>query len=379
MSQVVAVVAAWDWVLYNFRLPVARALRDAGMRVILIAPSGDYVDRLRAEGFDFEPWAVDRRRLNPITGVGPVRDLAAIYRRREIDAALHFTMKPVFLGTVAARLARVPLVINTFTGLGYLFGPSPRSRLVRMALVPYARVVLNSRRSLLVVQNQWDREALQDARWISKQAAVTVVDGSGVDVDAFTSERQSDDVVTVVFAGRLLRSKGLVELVDAARILATDSPDVQVQIFGAPDSGNPDSLDEDVIAAWKSEGVVDLRGHVDDMVAEWANADIAVLPSEREGLSRFLLEAAAAGVPAIATDVAGNRDVIDHGETGLLLPDRDPVGLASAIRLLASDPERRAAMGINARAKAVARYSASAVAAEYVAMVGGRNSADPCP
>jgi len=285
----------------------------------------------------------------------------------------------VFVGTAAARLARVPVVINTLTGLGYLFGPSIRSRLVRTALVPYARLILNSRRSRLVVHNQWDREALREARWISRETDVTVVEGSGVDVDAYTLERRSDDVVTVVFAGRLLRSKGLVELVDAARILATDSPDVQVQILGAPDTGNPDSLDEDVIAAWKSEGVVEVRGHVDDMAAEWATADIAVLPSEREGLSRFLLEAAAAGVPAIATDVAGNRDVVDHGETGLLVPDRDPENLARAIRLLAADPERRAAMGFNARAKAVARYSASAIAAEYVAMVDGRGSASTRP
>jgi glycosyltransferase involved in cell wall biosynthesis len=114
-----------------------------------------------------------------------------------------------------------------------------------------------------------------------------------------------------------------------------------------------------------------MPGHVDDVAAALAAADIAVLPSEREGLPRFLLEAAAAGLPSIATDVPGNRDVIDHEVTGLLVPPHDPKALYTAITRLASDPALRRRMGAAAREKAEAQFSDAAIADVYLGMVIG--------
>lgn len=367
-----AVVAAWDWVLFNFRLPIARALRNAGVEVVLIAPPGDYVDRLRAEGFDFEPWLVSRRGTNPASGLGAIARLAAIYRRRDVEAALHFTMKPVFFGTAAARIARVPLVINTFTGLGYLFGASVRARLLRRALAPYSRLAFRCEATRVVVQNESDGAALREAGWIHRETDLVVVPGSGVDLSRFVRERHGRDSVTVVFAGRLLRSKGVPDLVEAARILRRDAPAIRVRVLGVPDPGNPASVQQAEIEAWRAEGVVELPGHVGDMAGALAEADIAVLPSDREGLPRFLLEAAAAGLASVATDVPGNREVVDDGVTGFLVPFGSPSDLARAIARLASDKVLRDTMGQAARRKAVELYSDDRVAAIYVAMLSGR-------
>lgn len=374
MSRPVAVVAAWDWVLFNFRLPIARALRDAGVEVVLVAPPGDYVERLQAAGFDFEPWVVSRRSTNPVSGLGAIARLATIYRRRGIGGALHFTMKPVFLGSAAARIARVPLIVNTFTGLGYLFGSSPRARMLRRVLAPYSRRVLGGEATRVVVQNESDGVALREAGWIQDDVDLVVVPGSGVDLARFARARSEREVVTVVFAGRLLRSKGVPHLVEAARVLRRKAVSVKVRVLGDPDPGNPDSLEPAEIERWRAEGVVEFPGHVADIASALAEADIAVLPSDREGLPRFLLEAGAAGLPCVATDVPGNRDIVEDGVTGLLVPFGAPVELAEAIGRLVADPQLRAEMGQAARRKVAEQYSDDKVAAIYVELVSGRDS-----
>ncbi|HUP15136.1 MAG TPA: hypothetical protein VM848_03670 [Acidimicrobiia bacterium] len=151
-------------------------------------------------------------------------------------------MKPVFLGTAAARVARVPLVVNTFTGLGYLFGSSVRARLLRRALAPYSRVALRGAATRVVVQNESDGVALREAGWIHCAADLVVVPGSGVDLSSFVRERPDRDSVTVVFAERLLRSKGVPDLVEAARMLRQGTQAIRVRVLGDPDPGNPDSL-----------------------------------------------------------------------------------------------------------------------------------------
>jgi glycosyltransferase involved in cell wall biosynthesis len=354
-------------------MPIARALRDAGVEVVLVAPPGDYVERLEAEGFDFEPWRVSRRGTNPASGLAAITRLAAIYGRRDVGTALHFTMKPVFLGTAAARVARVPLVVNTFTGLGYLFGQSVRARLLRRALAPYSRLAFRGAATRVVVQNASDGVALREAGWIHREADMVVVPGSGVDISSFVRERHDREGVTVIFAGRLLRSKGVPDLVEAARILRQDTPAVRVRVLGAPDPGNPDTLQPEEIEAWRAEGIVELPGHVADIAGALAEADIAVLPSDREGLPRFLLEAGAAGLPSVATAVPGNRDVVDDGVTGLLVPFGSPSDLARAIAHLAADKRLRGEMGQAARRKVVESYSDATIAATYLRIVLGRD------
>lgn len=369
MSQTVAVVANWDWVLFNYRLPVARGLRDAGLDVVLISPPGEYEARLRDEGFDFEPWGVSRRGTNPLAELRSVGALAEIYRRRRICSALHFTMKPIFLGTMAARLAGVPTVVNTFTGLGYLFTPTARATLLRVALMPYARAVLGGTSVHTLVHNPVDGDALRAARWIGAKAPIEHVQGSGVDLTRFTPVDHDRERISVIFAGRLLATKGVRFLVEAAALLRQWGVAADVTVLGDPDVGNPDAIDPMQIEQWKSEGVVNFPGHVDDVSTALMQADVAVLPSEREGLSRFLLEACAAGLPIVATDVPGNRHVVDEGVTGFLVPHGDAHALAQAIARLASDRDLRKTMGAAAREKAERRFSETAVARVYVQAV----------
>jgi len=121
----VLMVAHWDWVLYNFRLPLARALREKGFEVIFVCPYGEYVPKLKEEGFRWIHWAIVRRSLNPVRELIAILHLASIYQREQPQIVHHFTIKPNFYGSIAALLARRDKVINTFTGLGFLFSEHP--------------------------------------------------------------------------------------------------------------------------------------------------------------------------------------------------------------------------------------------------------------
>jgi glycosyltransferase involved in cell wall biosynthesis len=154
----------------------------------------------------------------------------------------------------------------------------------------------------------------------------------------------------------MLWDKGVREFVEAARILKREGRDLSFALAGQPDPGNPAAISERILADWRSEGLADWLGHVDDMPALLAGADVVVLPSYREGLPKSLVEAAACGRPLITTDVPGCREVVKDGVDGLLVPVRDAAALAQAIARVLDDPSLARRLGEAARAKALAEY-----------------------
>jgi glycosyltransferase involved in cell wall biosynthesis len=165
----------------------------------------------------------------------------------------------------------------------------------------------------------------------------------------------------VVLAARMLDSKGVREFVEAARLLRSRGVEVRMQLAGGPDPGNPESIGEPQLRAWAAEGAVEWLGHRTDMPAVYAAAHIACLPSYREGLPKALLEAMAAGLPVVSTDVVGCRYAVTAGETGLLVPARDAVALAEAIAWLAADADLRRAFGAAGRKRAEAEFASGVV------------------
>src|SRR3954447_8959325 len=142
MSRI-ALVSHWDWVLYNYRLPLARRLRERGADVTFVSPTGKYVDGLEAAGFPWREWRLERRSLNPLAEAAALVRLRAIYRRERFHVVQHFTIKPVLYGSVAARQAGVGTVINTFTGLGFLFSRHPTALALRAGVLPCLRRLLH--------------------------------------------------------------------------------------------------------------------------------------------------------------------------------------------------------------------------------------------
>ena len=362
----VLLVAHWDWVLYNFRLPLARALREHGYDVAFVCPFGKYVDRLISEGFRCIHWSVIRRSVNPIREIKALLHLVHIYCQERPDLVHHFTVKPNLLGSLAARLmARRKRennlkVINTFTGLGFLFSEHLTARLLRFVTLPLFRFGQNGHKVWTVCQNFEDKEKLVQLGLATPSRTFVIV-SSGVEIHRFSPNGQLNTshpshTPIVLMAARLLWDKGVKEFVEAAQLLKERNVKAEFWLAGKPDDGNPMSVPENFLQRWHEEGIIKWLGHCDNMPKLLRQVDIAVLPSHHEGVPRFLLEAAATGLPLVATNIEGCRMIVRDGINGYLVPTQDAQALASAIEQLVRNPELRARMGKASREIAVKEF-----------------------
>ena len=354
----IVLFANTEWYLYNFRRSLAKSLRAAGARPLLISPPGPYGQKLRDLGFEWTAVPMRRRSLNPLREIALIAHLVRLFRR-ERPALMHaFTIKCAVYGSIAARLARVPARVNAVAGMGYVFtSDDVRARLLRPIVRLLLRLALDSPQSFLVLQNNDDIRLFEMAGLVSR-SRTRLIRGSGVDCSRFTkrTSQRAPGPIRVVLATRLLWDKGLAEFIEAAKELKHEGANVEFILAGTPDPGNPASVAEAIVRQWVAERLVDWRGHVDDMPSLYHCADIVVLPSYREGLPKSLIEAAACGTALVTTDVPGCREVVTNGVDGLLVPLRDSTALAAAIRRLIDDPILRQTLGEAARAKAAREF-----------------------
>ncbi len=342
----IILVSNTSWYLYNFRAALIEELVTHGWSVFTLAPDDEYGSELAALGSEFSVWRLDRKSVSPLGHVGAFLRLLSTYRRIRPHVVHHFTIKPVILGGIAARLLRIPGIVQSVTGLGHAF--SDESSLARQALNGY-RLALGGR-AVTVFQNEDDMSQIIESGVTTNERCV-LIRGSGVDVERFSAIPlpQSDGRVTFLMACRMLWAKGVREYVEAARTLHESNPNLRFLLVGDSDEGSPDAVPHEWLKELEGDGSVEWRGLQPDIRDSLAEAHVVVLPSYREGLPKSLLEGAAAGRPLIATNVPGCRDVTIEGRTGILVEPRDAAGLATAMRALAGNPGLRRALGNGAR------------------------------
>jgi glycosyltransferase involved in cell wall biosynthesis len=389
MPKKVVLFANTDWYLYNFRLSLARKLRDEGFEVILLSPDGEYGSKLQELGFRWRPIPMDRRSLNPLRELALVMWLARFLSRERPDIVHGFTIKSAVYGSFASKLAGVPARVNAVAGMGYVFTSRDlKARLLRPVVRRVMRSALNGRGSALVLQNP-DDVALFEHAGIVDPSSIRLIKGSGVNLARFTvrpdTETDVQRPLRILLAARLLWDKGIAEYIDAARALRLESRSVKFLLAGLPDEGNPASVDRTVVESWVKEELVEWLGHVSDMPKLLSEIDVMVLPSYREGLPKALIEAAACGLPLITTNAPGCREVVSKtGVDGLAVPVRDSGALTDAIRLLDDDRALARRLGLAAREKALKEFDERIVIEKTLAvyrelMPSPRVSGDPNP
>lgn len=364
MNIRVLLVVNVDWYFWSHRLSLARALRDAGCEVVVATGvERGYRQAIEREGFRFVPLALQRRMTAPWWELASAWELVRLYRHERPRVVHHVAIKPVIYGSLAARVAGVPAVINTIPGLGYTFlGTGLRGRMLRFGVSFAYRLALADQRVRVIFQNPDDRKMFVERHLVPAGRAV-LIRGSGVDVRAFSPSEEPEGVPVVLLASRLLWDKGVREFVEAARKLRGRGQACRFVLVGVPDKENPEAVPEATLRAWSAEGIVEWWGLRDDMPAVLRQAALVVLPSYREGIPKILLEAAAGGRPIVTTDVSGCREVVRDGENGLLVPPRDASSLAEAIATLLRDRSLRERMGRRGREIAVSEFSEEVVIA----------------
>jgi glycosyltransferase involved in cell wall biosynthesis len=359
MAKVI-LAANTEWYLYNFRLSLARFLRDEGYEVVMVSPPGRYAASLRSAGFQWIEWNLGRQTLAPWTEFSSFIQLLRIYQREKPDIVHHFTVKPVLYGSLAARLTGVDGIVNAITGLGYVFlSQDTRASLIRTIVKRLYRMTLDRPNYAAIFENKTDRGYFIDQGFISPDRA-WLIQGVGVDVGNFLPLPEPESLPVVLLAARMLWDKGVGDLVTAARILG---PRAQVRfvLVGEPDPGNPAAIEKSEIQSWVNEGILEWWGWQKDMNSVYADSHIVTLPSLGEGIPTVLLEAAACARPIVTTDTPGCRDVVEDGVNGFLVPPNDPEALADALYQLIIDPDLRGRMGKASRQLVLSKFTSDLV------------------
>lgn len=352
-----------DWYFCSHRLPLALAALEAGYDVGVITQVTNHGDMIRNAGLVLHPIPFARSGRRPLQDLRTLLAILRIYRRERPDLVHHVSLKPILYGSLAAAICRVPRVVNAYTGLGFVFtSRRPMARLVRAAMKWMLWPWLCAARCWAIVQNPDDGALLRKAGLI-RDDRISLIRGSGVDTDQFRPIPQAGGVPLVVFAARLLWDKGVNEFVAAARQLRKEGVAARFVLVGERDPENPMAVPQATIERWQGEGVVECWGWRTDMAEVFRQAAIVCLPSYREGLPKVLIEAAAFGRAIVATDVPGCREIVRHGENGLLVPVRDPAALANALRQLLGDAPLQRRMGERGRAIVEAEFSVDKVIA----------------
>ncbi|MFN3218073.1 MAG: glycosyltransferase family 4 protein [Acidimicrobiales bacterium] len=354
--------------------PQLTAFVEAGWQVTGVSAAGPFVPAIEARGVTFVGLEHSTRSMSVGSDLRAMREVYELFRRLRPDVVHTHNPKPGIYGRIAARLARVPAVVNTVHGL-YAQPTDPLRR--RGPVYALERLAATCSDAELI-QNPEDLDTLRGLRVPASKLTLL---GNGVDLTRFGpaapgddrrarlrgelgitdnnagGDADVDDTVVVGVVGRLVAEKGYHEVFEAARIVRDAHPDVAITfvVIGPHEPDKADALDELVVARARSEGVV-MCGHRDDVEDLYQAMDLYVLASYREGFPRSAMEAAASGLPIVATDIRGCRQVVEPDHNGLLVPARDARALAEAIARLATDPTLRARMRDAALTKAQAEF-----------------------
>lgn len=366
-----------DWYFAAHRLKLARAAIAEGHDVWVATRVDRHARAIADAGVNLLALEWRRGSLDPLQLRREVAAIRAVIADIEPDIVHCVSLRTIVAACMALRGMDRRRVVLAFTGLGLLFvGSEAWKRLARAAVGRLIGETAARHDVLLLFENHDDCDTIR-ALVRRDDLATQVNPGSGIDAERFMPLPEPDNAVPVfAFAGRVLKIKGIGELVQASRMLDARGYDHEVILAGPLDPGSRAGIGEAELNAMIADSPVRWIGEVADVRDVWARADVAVAPSHGgEGVPLSLVEAAACARPLIATDVPGCRDIVRDGDTGLLCPPRDAAALCEAMAILLRNADQRARMGARASALARGEFSADTVNARtlagYAALLAG--------
>jgi glycosyltransferase involved in cell wall biosynthesis len=377
MTVSVVHIATVDRSLYSLLINQLLSLQQAGYEVETISSAGPYVEKLMRAGIRHTAVPMER-------DASPMHDLVTLWRLVRVMRQKKFTIvhthnpKPGLLGQVAARLVGTPVIVNTVHGFYFHEHMSPARRRFYIALEKIAGRCSDS----ILSQNKEDvQAAIQEG--IAPPGKIQHL-GNGIDLatfcaDRFGAEQRQQkrtelsipaDAQIVGFVGRLAaKRKGFLDFLEAGKRVVARMPSARLMIVGQSDVEKPDAVHPSVARDYGIEEYCHFLGlrQMGEMPSLYALMDVLVLPSLFEGVPRAIMEASAMSVPVVATNVKGNRDAVDPGRNGVLVPLGDVQALADAIVQVLSDRATASRMGQEGRQLALERFDEQLVFARVKA------------
>jgi glycosyltransferase involved in cell wall biosynthesis len=362
MKQSLLYLTSEDWAFLTHRLPMALAAQKAGFEVHVAARCGARAGEIESYGFTLHPLDFNRGSLSPLAFLREIRQVRALFKAVNPDIVHCIAVKPIIVGGIAGLFAPSRAFIHALTGLGSaLMAQNLMSKILFLLL----GFVLKQKKATALFQNKDDLAFLAHAFKLKNTALIR---GSGIDTTYFAQLPPPRGEVRIALVARMLKSKGVLDAVEASRLLTQQNIKHQLWLVGTIDPYNPESLSQAEYEALASETIT-LKGHISDVREIWKDCAIALLPQQdREGLPKALLEAASCGRAIVTTDVPGCREIVRAAENGTLVPPKDPLALANALAVLIQDEDMRTSFGAASRALVQSDLSAEAVGEAIVAL-----------
>ncbi|MEQ8508252.1 MAG: glycosyltransferase family 4 protein [Rhodospirillaceae bacterium] len=361
----------------SHKLPLVSAASEAGFDVIVAARCEKGAMLVPPAGYAFTlvpvPW---RRTGSIVTAV--LRLIPDVLRIRSVfadvrpDVAHCISLKPAIIGALAAYRQPVQ-VIHSINGFGFVFYAKSRlARFVQICCGFILRRSVTSNAGRIILQNRDDLRLVAEDFGVP-DSKLSLIRGSGIDPLGYESTPEPvGPSITFLMLSRLLYMKGIAVAIDAFKILKERGVNATLVICGVPDPSNPSSIPQDVLDAWSQIPGVTFRGQLEDVKSALRDAHAVVHPAlGGEGLPKALLEAAAMARPMIASDIAGNREIVLHEQTGLLVPPGDAEALANALERMSIESESRRFWGDAAREKVSADFSVEVVRQAHIEVYAG--------
>ncbi|MCP4914403.1 MAG: glycosyltransferase family 4 protein [Oligoflexia bacterium] len=344
--------------LVRFRGNFALALKNAGFEVQVLVPvlNENEVEMMDQLGLPYENLELSRSGMSPLTLIREYVTVKQKLRELSPDIVFNYTVKPFLLGSFASQSLRISKIYSMLPGLGFLFSGDDLKKRILRYIVCIAYKIAFRFNQMIFVLNKDDRQELLSKGLLPSEKLVNL-SGEGVNLDEFQTEASANHQgLSFLFAGRLIREKGVNDFVEAAKILKKKYDDVEFKVAGNIDK-NPGSLTLSELEELNSNGVINYIGFTNNIKKEFENTSVFVLPSfYREGLPRSIMESLAMGVPVITTDNHGCRESIVEGSSGYLVPVKSPAKLAESMEKFILNPDQVKKMGVNARSLAESRY-----------------------
>ena len=343
--------------LYDFRNELLLRLLKEGYEVHISLPDEDKVPELVAEGCKVYHTPLDRRGMNPVRDMKLMRAYDRLLAQIKPDVVLTYTIKPNIYGNLCCRRRHIPYLVN-ITGLGSAFENG--GMVQKLVVFLYKRALKSA--SCIFFQNETNRAIFEKYGIRGKKSRL--VSGSGVNLERHCAEEYpaQTEPVRFLYVGRLMKEKGIEELLYAAKAMKQEYPDVIFELVGYYEDDY-----KSIIEQYEKEGIVTLTGYLKIMHPYYQKAWAVLMPSYHEGMSNVVLEASATARPVLASDIPGCREGYDEGITGFGYPARDKEALLGALcKFMALSYEEKKQMGLNARAKMEREFDRQQVVNAYI-------------
>ncbi len=371
MKKTLVVLAGYAPSLINFRLHLLLEFQKRGYEVIACAPQTvDWVtEKLGALGISFYSFPLNPATINPVQDLAFIKKFTLFLKKKKPEVFFAYTIKPVIYGSIAAHRAGVPRIFSFITGLGYTF---EKSTWKQKLLSPVSRTLYSialKTNDTIFFQNEDDVAVFRENKILNKDSKIIITNGSGVDLEYFSFDPTYPEQPVFLLIARILKSKGILEYIEAAKIVKQTYPHTEFHLVGYF-YNSPDAIEKEVIDRAHTEGTIVYKGETNDVRPFLRKSSVYVLPSYREGTPRTVLEAMAMGRPIVTTNVPGCKETVVDGENGFLVEAKSPVSLARAMIKFLEDRTLIPKMGKRSREIAERKFDVHNVNKTIVSAMG---------